>query len=144
MYKTILISTDGSDLATKGVEHGLALCKSVGASATIVTATDLWALGSISAAGAVAIEQYEDSINTGAKEILEDAGQRAKTHGVDAKLEHIPNRYAADAILDEAEKIGADLIVMASHGRRGLNKALLGSQTSEVLARSKVPVLVVR
>lgn len=64
--------------------------------------------------------------------------------GIEADVDHLADRWPADAIIEIAEEKGANLIVMASHGRRGLGRLLLGSQTVEVLTHSKVPVLVVR
>lgn len=64
--------------------------------------------------------------------------------GVDADLVHVPDQRAADAILEAAKAHKADLIVIASHGRRGVERVLLGSQTAEVLAHSSIPVLVVK
>jgi Universal stress protein UspA and related nucleotide-binding proteins len=69
---------------------------------------------------------------------------KAAQAGVTATSVHVIERYAADAIVETAESQGCDLIVMASHGRRGLGRLLIGSQTNEVLIRSKVPVLVIR
>jgi nucleotide-binding universal stress UspA family protein len=68
----------------------------------------------------------------------------AEQIGISGELLHVPNSHAATAIIDTAKSRGCDLIVMASHGRRGLRKLFLGSQTSEVLADGSVPVLVVR
>ena len=57
---------------------------------------------------------------------------------------HVLDRYAADGIIDTAVACGSDLLVISSHGRRGMSRVLLGSQTTEVLARSTMPVLVIR
>jgi nucleotide-binding universal stress UspA family protein len=67
----------------------------------------------------------------------------AEQTGISAELLHVPNAHPATAIIETAKSRGCDLIVMASQGRRGLKKLLLGSQTSEVLATGSVPVLVV-
>ena len=67
----------------------------------------------------------------------------AEQIGISAELLHVPNAHPATAIIETAKSKGCDLIVMASHGRRGLRKLLLGSQTSEVLVDGSVPVLVV-
>ena len=144
MYKHILIATDGSDLATKGLDHGLNLAKLSGASVTIVTVTDVWASSALAAAGPATIAEYENAMNAAVEDILKDAGKFAEDSGVQYTTLHIPNRYAADAIIETAQSKGADLIVMASHGRRGIRKLILGSQTTEVLQSSTVPVLVVR
>ncbi|GGA51493.1 universal stress protein [Pelagibacterium lentulum] len=144
MYKHILIATDGSELSTKGLDHGLRLAKTVGAKVTIVTVTDVWATSAIAAAGPATIADYEASIRAAVEEILAQASKFATESGVEFETRHIPNSYAADAIVETAQDNNCDLIVMASHGRRGLRKMLLGSQTTEVLTASTVPVLVVR
>lgn len=144
MYHNILVATDGSELATKGLDHALKLAKLAGAKVTIITVTDVWSAGALAGAGAAPIAEYETAMNTAVKSILEEAAKFARETGVEFTAEHIPNRYPADAIIETAQKTGADLIVMASHGRRGLRKMLLGSQTTEVLTATTTPVLVVR
>jgi nucleotide-binding universal stress UspA family protein len=76
--------------------------------------------------------------------VLDEARAMAEQIGISVELLHVPNAHPATAIFEIAKSRGCDLIVMASHGRRGLRKLLLGSQTSEVLADGSVPVLVVR
>lgn len=144
MYKHILIATDGSELSTKGVQHGLDLAKAFGARVTIITVTDMWASGALAAAGPATIAEYEQSSREGAEDILKEAADMATAAGVTFETRHIANRYAADAIVETAQNLGADLIVMTSHGRRGLRRMLLGSQTTEVLTTTTLPVLVVR
>ena len=149
MYKHILIPTDGSDFAQKGVEHGLALAKALGSAVTIVVATDPMpmaglALGAGWVATPIAMSEYEEMQKKFAEETLAAAQSAAGKAGVMADHLHVPDARAADAILETAEARGCDLIVMASHGRRGVERMLLGSQTAEVLSHSKLPVLVVR
>lgn len=149
MYKHILIATDGSELGGKGVEAGLALARQLGARATVVTVTEMWDSANIAAsamwmADARPVQEYENAAAEGARKILDAAGAAAKAAGVDVGLVHVKDRHPADGIVQAATDAGADLIVMASHGRRGLGRLILGSQTSEVLVHSKVPVLVVR
>lgn len=144
MYKHILIATDGSEMASYGLNHGLKLAASIGAQVTIVSVTDMWASGALVEADASTMASYEEAMRESIKEILGEAGRKAEMEGVQYETMHIPNRYAADAIVETAQNLRADLIVMASHGRRGLRKLLLGSQTNEVLTTSTIPVLVVR
>lgn len=144
MYKHILIATDGSELSTKGLVHGLNLAKALGSTVTVITVTDVWASGALASAGAATMAEYEESQRAAVEDILKQAAAMAKESGVECQTKHIPNRYPADAIVETAQNQGADLIVMASHGRRGLRKMLLGSQTTEVLSTSTLPVLVVR
>lgn len=144
MYKHILIATDGSELATKGLDYGLKLAKLADAEVTIITVTDVWSAGALASAGAAPIAEYESAMSAAVKDILNEASKFATETGVKFTARHIPNRYPADAIIETAQQAGADLIVMASHGRRGLRKMLLGSQTTEVLTATTIPVLVVR
>ena len=148
MYRRILIATDGSKLAQVAVEHGLELAQSVGAAAIFVTITEPWS--ALEMAGAAeqgrpeAIQAYEDAAARSAETILEDAKSLAQSIGVVSETRHVRDRPPAEGILETAESEQCDLIVMASHGRRGLGRMLLGSQTAEVLAHSKKPVLVLR
>jgi nucleotide-binding universal stress UspA family protein len=150
MYNHILISTDGSELAKKGVDHGLSLAKSLKARVTIVMATERFPLSvhaGIAGAyipGPSEMAQYEAGQAETAQNVLAVVKETAEGLGVPVDTVHVPEAYPAEAIIDLAKARGCSLIVMASHGRRGLRKLLLGSQTSEVLANSPVPVLVVR
>jgi nucleotide-binding universal stress UspA family protein len=149
MYNHILISTDGSDLAQKGVDHGLSLAKNIGAKVTFVTVTEPFPFDA-SAAGAGwmpgpdDMSLYEEGQKEFADKLLARAQQAAVHMGVEAAVLHVPDARPAEAIVEAANSEGCSLIVMASHGRRGLGRLILGSQTSEVLTYSKVPVLVVR
>ena len=149
MYTRILVATDGSELATKALRHALVLAKESGAKLFVVTSTEpslLIAPGAEMIAlntGAI-IEELEQAKAKSAAETLAEAGRLAAESGLTAEAFHIASSTPADAILSTAQKQGASLIVMGSHGRRGLGRLLLGSQTAEVLARSTIPVLVVK
>src|SRR5262245_61532508 len=146
MYKHILVSTDGSEVARKGVDHGLSLAKSVGAKVTIVTVTERFPIYAAPdwIPGPTVMAEYEAGQKEAATTVLADVKAAADRLGVDAEPVHVPQAQPAEAIIATANKRHCDLIVMASHGRRGLRRLLLGSQTSEVLVSSPVPVLVVR
>jgi len=148
MYRNILIATDGSDLASKAVDHGVMLAKGMGASVIFVTVTENWpavAMGPEFSQGIfVPIENFEEMATKSAQKILAAAKTAAQGAGIECETLHVPDRAAAEGIIATANEKGCDLIVMASHGRRGLNRLVLGSQTTEVLAYSKVPVLVLR
>jgi nucleotide-binding universal stress UspA family protein len=149
MYANVLLSTDGSDIARKGVEHGIALAKALNAKVTVITVTEhlSFDLGSGHAAGWIPPQEMFDSFEAAKKaraaEILDEVRAMAKRTGISAEFLHVPNSHPATAIIETAKSKGCDLIVMASHGRRGLSKLFLGSQTSEVLLNGSVPVLVV-
>ena len=149
MYKHILVPTDGSDLAGKGVQQGLALAKALGARVTVVTATEPFpvsgfALGAGWVPSGADMQEFSAAQKEDAEKILAAVKAEAAKAGVDADLVHVPDQRAADAILEAAKVHKADLIVIASHGRRGVERVLLGSQTAEVLAHSTIPVLVVK
>jgi nucleotide-binding universal stress UspA family protein len=151
MYANILLSTDGSDVARKGVKHGIALAKALNAKVTVITVTEPlpveYGSGHASGLGWIPSQQEVDRFDANCKEragkVLDEARAVAEQIGISAELLHVPNAHPATAIIETAKSRGCDLIVMASHGRRGLRKLLLGSQTSEVLVDGSVPVLVV-
>ena len=149
MYKPILIPTDGSEVAQKGVDQGLSLASSLGAKVTILMATELFPYYRVG--GRTSWENMQTTLTVfaeeqkkSAEEVLAKVRKAAESQGLTAQVLYVPDARPAEAIVAAARTEDCDLIVMASHGRRGLNRLLLGSQTSEVLASSPVPVLVVR
>ena len=148
MYSKILIATDGSDLAGEAVEHGLRLAESVGAAIVLVTVTEPWSplemANDVQAGTLDAIQVYEDAVARSAKAILENATNRAASTSVVSETRHVKDSKPAEGIMNTAELEECDLIVLASHGRRGFQRMLLGSQTAAVIALSKRPVLVLR
>lgn len=149
MFKSLLIATDGSELGDKAVAAGVELAKAHGAKVLVLTATDPVATG-LGAGGygtfdaGPIIAQLEDDYAAEAKKLLAAAKDKLAASGLAAETLHVPRHRPADAILEVATERGIDTIVMGSHGRRGLGRLLLGSQASEVLARSSVPVLIVK
>jgi nucleotide-binding universal stress UspA family protein len=163
MYANILLSTDGSDVARKGLKHGFALAKALNVKVTVITVTEPLPInvteplsinvteplsmdfGSGHAGGwsAEEIDRFDTACKERAGKVLDEAQAMAEHIGISAELLHIPNAHPASAMIETAKSRGCDLIVMGSHGRRGLRKLLLGSQISEVLADASVPVLVV-
>jgi nucleotide-binding universal stress UspA family protein len=141
MYKHVLIATDGSELAGRAVATGLALAKALKAEVTAVTVTEPWA--AVVAEG-FPYQEYQKAGAEQAARILAAVSDAAKGSGLECATVHVPDRYPAEGIVDCASEKGCDLIVMASHGRRGLSKLLLGSETTRVLTHSSVPVLVCR
>jgi nucleotide-binding universal stress UspA family protein len=145
MYNRILIPTDGSRLAARGIDHGLGLAKALGIPASVVTvAVPLAGLAFPGLEQAEAVNTYNDSVNREVKELERQVQQRAAKAGVSIEFLSETNSSPATAILETAQRSGCDLIVMSSHGRRGIKRIVLGSQTAEVLASSTIPVLVVK
>jgi nucleotide-binding universal stress UspA family protein len=145
MYKHILIATDGSALAGKAVAAGLELAGRISARVTAVTATEPWSEMMLGEPAALAfpIEDYERSAAENARRILLGVEQSAMAQGVACETVQVSD-FPAEAIVATAKAKGCDLIVMASHGRRGVARILLGSQASAVLTHSPVPVLICR
>lgn len=145
MYKHILIATDGSELAGKAVDTALKLAKLLGSKVTAVTITEPWS-ASVMGEGAIAfpIEEYDDAMKSFATAALNRVESQAKELAVPAMVRHVKDQFPAEGIIEAAGEVGADLIVMASHGRRGLSRIILGSQATKVLTHSKIPVLICR
>jgi nucleotide-binding universal stress UspA family protein len=145
MYKHILIATDGSELALKAVETGLALAKALNAKVSAVTVTEPWVdFAAPEAVIAFPPEEYQKAAAANASKILSAVTKAAERAGVTCETVHVADRYPADGIIEAAKMRGCDLIVMASHGRKGLARLLLGSQAMQVLTHSPVPVLICR
>lgn len=145
MYRHLLIATDGSELADKAVQQGLALAKELGARVTAVTVSEpLPPVMTADATVAFPIPEYEQAAAATAAKILDKVSAEARSRDVVCQAVHVKDRVPADGIVETAQASGADLIVMASHGRRGLSKLLLGSQANKVVTQSSVPVLVCR
>ena len=144
MYKHLLIATDGSVLAGKAVATGLQLAKALGAKVTAVTVTEAWAaIGPSEGAFVFPVEEYERAAAQNATRILADVAAQAQKVGMACETVHV-TEFPAEGIILTAKDKGCDLIVMASHGRRGLSRLLLGSQAVRVLTHATIPVLICR
>jgi len=145
LFKDILVATDGSDLAAKAVEQGILLGKAVGAKITAVTVTEPFNVLSLapSELGYTPIE-YKRYAEAHAEKVLGAVSAAANSAGVACETLHVEHEQVYQAIIDAASARKCDLIVMASHGRRGVSAVVLGSETVKVLTHSKIPVLVYR
>jgi nucleotide-binding universal stress UspA family protein len=147
MFKRILVATDGSALAEKAVSKAIDLATEHKAELRAFTVVRRQAKSYMD--GSIAFEA-EESNRIGcrraeqAKTMLEAVEKRAEACGVRVSTASVKSNRVADSIIGAAKKHGSDLIVMASHGRKGLTRAFLGSETAHVLANSDVPVLVLR
>jgi nucleotide-binding universal stress UspA family protein len=143
MYRHILIPTDGSELSRKAIEHGVALAKSVNSKVTAVTVTVPFHVFSFDHV-ANTPEQFEKCASDMAAKDLGVAKEAAKANGISCDTIRVEHENPYRAIIDTAAQKSCDLIVMASHGRRGISAIVLGSETVKVLTYSAVPVLVIR
>ncbi len=149
MYKHILIPTDGSALSDKAVEAAIKLAKLLGARISAFHAMEPYPLQGAYAAEASGVAELQPEIfaersEEYAKRVLDAVARAAAAASVQCRTKYVTGRSASLAIIEEAGREGCDLIVMASHGRRGLEGFLLGSETQKVLTHSSIPVLVYR
>lgn len=149
MYEKILVATDGSELAEKGVDAAIELASKTGGELFIVTVTSMMpsygiVMGAEWASSPGAFEDFRKEMESSAKKILESALNKAHQFNVKAQGIHAENQLAAAGIVDAANEHDADLIIVASHGRRGVNRLILGSQASEVMAMSERPVMIIK
>jgi nucleotide-binding universal stress UspA family protein len=145
MYKRILIPTDGTEASQRAILAGVDFAREVGAEVVGLTATpEFHVLSTDSTMLEDTPEQFAADSDMRARRILADVENAARVAGVPCRTEHVVDDDPYAAVIDAARRLGCDLIVMASHGRRGLKGLLLGSETQKVLVHSAIPVLVHR
>lgn len=144
MYKRILVPTDGSERSVKAVEGAARFAKPLGATLVIMTVVEPYSYTNLAEYRPESIEQYDERVTAEAEERLAAAKEIADEIGVENRVVMTKSFSPAEAIVEQAEKNGCDLIVMASHGRKGIAAVLLGSETQKVLTHSHFPVMVYR
>jgi nucleotide-binding universal stress UspA family protein len=145
LFKNILIATDGSDLAAKAVEEGICFAKEIGAKITALTVTEPFHLLSVAPSQLEYTPiEYKKYAEAHAEKVLASVSAASKLAGVVCESLHVEHEHIYQAIIDAASARRCDLIVMASHGRRGISAVVLGSETVKVLTHSNIPVLVYR
>jgi len=148
MYKHILLPTDGSTLSEKAVKQCIRLAKSVGAKVTAIHVMPEFQMimdeGFAVANVGLIKKRFEEETGKRSKKILAEVKASASAAGVECDGVSVTSSVPYEAIIKQAKKAKCDLIMMASHGRKGLSSILLGSETAKVLTHSTIPVLVVR
>ena len=145
MYHRILAPVDGSETSQRGLEEAVRLAKTLQAQLKLVHVVDESAL-TLNPEVTTATTPLIDEFIAGGKEVLAASAALAQKLGVTVETalhENLSGRVA-DVVLDEAKKWGADLIVMGTHGRRGIRHVVLGSDAEAVVRSANVPVLLVR
>lgn len=147
MFKNILIPTDGSPVSLKAIAAGIKFAKTHGAKVTgffaAPSATPI-VYRNFLPVGYTTPQAHARAIEKSAAEYLDVIAKAAKKAGLRCELVHVTSDFPADTIVEIAKKKGCDCIFMSSHSRKGLAKALLGSQTQKVIATAPMPVLVYR
>jgi len=144
MISKILVPTDGSELSVKAIRGAVELAKRLGAKVVGMTAIEPYSYSSISEYRPESFEAFETRTEAIAKERLSQVESIAKAANVEVETSVSKSYSPYQAIIEAAAEAGCDAIFMASHGRRGLNAVLLGSETQKVLTHSKIPVMVYR
>jgi nucleotide-binding universal stress UspA family protein len=147
MFRNILVPTDGSALSRKAVKKAVALAKLSGAKVTgfhVAPSYKFNVYADYIPPDFILPKEYEGKAKKIAAKHLEIVKKECAAAGVSCAVYHVCSDFAADAIIKAAKKYKCDLVAMASHGRSGLSKLLIGSETQKVLAGIKVPVLVLR
>lgn len=148
MYKRILVTTDGSSLSKKAVKSAIALAKATGAELVALHVVPRYPTsyfeGGIASLSSDDIGRIEKSWAEHGRDLVDDVQEAAAAAGVTARATIANSDLVAEAIVSAARKHKCDLVVMASHGRKGIKRLLLGSETQHVLTHSTVPVLVLR
>ena len=144
MYQQILVPTDGSPMSARAVETAARLAKLTGAQLKVMSVKEPFPYSAISEMQPMPPQEFYDAQERLAAERIAAALDQARGLGIQASGASVEALHPWEAILEQAKSKGCDLIVMASHGRRGLNALLLGSETQKVLTHSTVPVLVIR
>lgn len=143
MYDKILVPVDGSVTSALGLDEAIRLAKNQGAKLRIVHVVDDLIM---SDTVGLYTDELLESLRGHGKDILAKAQTRAQSQGLDPEsvlLEHFGGR-AAELVVDEAKKWGANLIVLGTHGRRGMTRLVMGSDAEEIVRTTPVPVLLVR
>ena len=145
MFKHILIPTDASSLSRIAVERGLDMAKAMDARVTVLhVQTPFHVFAADTAAVTDTRPEYERHAKAKAKEIAAAVQAAAAMKGVNCGVTFVTGEHPYEEIISKAGEQRCDLIVMASHGRKGVKGLLLGSETQKVLTHSSVPVLVYR
>lgn len=144
MFKRILVPTDGTDVTTKAVQTALSLAGQHGAQLFAISVKEPFPYSAISEMQPVPPQEFYDAQERIAASRVKAVVDAASKAGVKCDGHTVEALHAWEAILDHAKAQDCDLIVMASHGRRGITALLLGSETARVLTHSEIPVLVVK
>lgn len=144
MFDHILVPADGSDNALRAIEKAVAIAQAFKSAVSIIYVIDPYALSGVGTDFAYGQAEYLSAATAEGEEALRMASQAFGAAGIEVTASIVEAHAVYKGILETASQVGADLIVMGSHGRRGLERLILGSVTARVLAHAHLPILVVR
>jgi len=145
MYKQLLVPLDGSETSRRGLREAIALATSLKARLRLLHVISDFAV-TVEMANIIDFEQFRAGLHQYGRDLLETAAAEVRAAGLEVStgLRDPKGGRVADAIVQEARDAGCDLIVIGTHGRRGISRALMGSDAERVLRESSVPILLVR
>jgi nucleotide-binding universal stress UspA family protein len=144
MFKHILVPVDGSGTAMLAVNEAISLARAFESTITLVNVIDYYPFVGIGADYAFGQTEYMEAATASANQALDAATAAVRGAGMECAHKVVEGEVVHEGILETANACGADLIIMGSHGRHGIEKLLLGSVVQRVLSHTRVPVLVMR
>ena len=144
MFKRILVPTDGSEITAKAIDAAIELARSVGAQLYTISVKEPFPYSAISEMQPTPPQEFFDAQERIASKRVQAVVDQSQQAGVHCQPYTVEALHPWEAIIDHAKRMECDLLVMASHGRRGVSALLLGSETQKVLTHTTIPVLIVR
>jgi len=144
MYQRILVPTDGSDITAKAVQTAIGLARKLSGQLYVISVKEPFPYSAISEMQPTPPQEFFDAQERIAASRVKQVVEQARAADIPCEAHTVEALHPWEAIVDHAQQQNCDLIVMASHGRRGMASLLLGSETQKVLTHTTIPVLVVR
>jgi len=144
MFQRILVPTDGSDITMKAIDTAIGLARSLNARLYTISVKEPFPYSAISEMQPTPPQEFFDAQERIASARIKSVRDACVTAGIECEAHTVEALHPWEAIIEHAQRMECELLVMASHGRRGVTALLLGSETQKVLTHSKIPVLVVR
>lgn len=146
MYDKILVPVDGSPTSNLGLQEAIKLAKLCGAKLQLIHVVDLMSYNIAAAADAGLSAEVWQALKEGGQGILAKSQAAVQAAGLDCEVKLVENLAGrvSELVLDEVRQTGASLVVLGTHGRRGMGRMLLGSDAEQIVRHTTVPVLLVR
>lgn len=144
MFQRILVPTDGSDISRKALDTAIGLARSLRARILTISVKEPFPYSAISEMQPTPPQEFFDAQERIASQRINAVREACSAAGVECEAHTVEALHPWEAIIDHAQRMECDLLVMASHGRRGVSALLLGSETQKVLTHCTLPVLIVR
>ena len=144
MFKSILVPVDGSTISNQVIEKAAAMARAFESKVTVVCVIDIYAFAGLGMDAAYGQAEYMTAATNEASMAVAQAKQFFDAAGISVRTSIVEGQVVYKTILEAAESVDADLIVMGSHGRKGLEKLVLGSVAAQILSHAHLPVMIVR